>query len=97
MEEAEGEVDSVDCGEAKAFVAGTVDGDVVEENALQLLDGPVGEQDPGEQRVEEQDEGVCDSRGDRGRAFACRAAEGRACCRAAARGSEGEELYHRIR
>ncbi|CAG8571471.1 7424_t:CDS:2, partial [Scutellospora calospora] len=42
MEAAESEVDAVDSGEAEALFSGTVDGDIVEEDALELLDGPVG-------------------------------------------------------
>lgn len=54
----------MNCCEAEAFVAGTVDGDIIEEDSLQLLDSPWCEQNPREERVEQEDKGVCDSCGD---------------------------------
>jgi hypothetical protein len=47
--------------EAKALLAAAVDGDVVQQDVLQFPDGPGGEEDPGEQGVEEQDQGVGDA------------------------------------
>ena len=46
VEAAESEVDAVNSGKAEALLAGAVDGDIVEENALELLDGPVGHGEP---------------------------------------------------
>ena len=46
VEAAESEVDAVNSGEAEALLAGTVDSDIVQENALELLDGPVGHGEP---------------------------------------------------
>jgi len=68
--------------EAEASVPAAVDGDIVKEDSLQFLDGPVGEQEPGEEGVEEQDDGVGDAGCDAVIAFAAGAAH-----RAASRGS----------
>lgn len=46
MEAAESEVDAVDGCKAEALLAGAVDGDIVEEDSLELLDGPVGHGEP---------------------------------------------------
>ena len=46
VEATESEVDAVDSGEAKALFSGAVDGDIVKEDALELLDGPVGHGEP---------------------------------------------------
>ena len=42
----------------EALFAGAIDGDVVQEHRLKLLDGPVGHQEPGEEGVEEEEQGV---------------------------------------
>lgn len=46
VEAAKSEVDAVDSSEAEALLAGTVDGDIVQKNALELLNGPVGHGEP---------------------------------------------------
>lgn len=46
VETAEGEVHAVNGGEPEALFTGAVDGDIVEEDALELLDGPVGHGEP---------------------------------------------------
>lgn len=93
VEEAEREVDAVHGREPEAVVTRAVDGHVVEEDALELVDGPWSEQYPREERVEEEDEGVGEACGDRRRAFTGGAAQGGAGRRAAAGCAKGEELW----
>lgn len=64
MKETEREIDAVDCREAEAVMSGAVDRDIVKEDPLELVDSPWREEDPREERVEEENEGVCDSGGD---------------------------------
>lgn len=78
MEGAQSEVHAMDGNEAVAVVAGTGDGHVVERHVLQLLDGPVGEHEPGDDGVDEEDERVGDSGRDAVVTLAARAAHGRA-------------------
>lgn len=52
VEEAESEVDTVDSGEAVAGLAIAGDCSEIEQNMLEFLDGPVGEHDPRQERVE---------------------------------------------
>lgn len=94
MEQSQGEVDAVYSGEPEAFVPGAVDGDVVEQDALQLLDGPGGEHQPGQHRVDEQDEGVGDPGRDAVVALAAGRADGAAGRGAAARGGGGHDGAH---
>lgn len=64
VEQAQRKVDAMHGGKAKAFVSEAVHHDIIQQNVLQLLDGPFGEHDPRQQRVEEEDGGVGDSSGD---------------------------------
>jgi hypothetical protein len=57
-------------GESEAVVSGAIDGDVVEKDGLQFVHGPGSEEDPGEEGVEEEEEGVGDAGGDGVVAFA---------------------------
>ena len=61
VEEAEGEVDALDGDEAVALLAVALDVDVVQGELGQLLHGPVGEHDPRDDRVDEEDERVGDA------------------------------------
>lgn len=91
VEETESEVDAVDGSESITLLAGARDGGIVQQYFLQLLDGPIGEHDPGQQRVEEEDDGVGNACGHAVVAFAACAAESRACCRSAAGSSRGDD------
>ena len=84
MEKAQGEVDAMDSDETIAFLAVARDGGKVKQHLLQLLDSPVGQHDPRQQRVEQENDGVCDSGRHRVVAFAAGTAHGRACRGAAA-------------
>ena len=46
VEAAESEVHTVNSGKAEALFSGAVDGDIVKEDTLELLDGPVGHGEP---------------------------------------------------
>jgi len=93
VEKSESKVDAVNSSEAIAGLAVAGDGGEVEQDVLEFLDGPVGEHDPGQERVEEQDDGVGDTGGHAVVALAGSAADGRACGGSAAAGSECHELY----
>ena len=58
MEESQGEVHAMNSGETETLFTGAIDGDVVQEDTLEFLHSPVGHQEPGEQGVEEEEEGV---------------------------------------
>lgn len=59
MEEAECEVDAVDSEDAVAGIAVSARNlDVVVGPAFEALDGPVGQHDPGEHAIEQEDDGV---------------------------------------
>lgn len=64
MEKAEGEVDALYRNIAVALFAVAFDVDIVEGEMGELLHGPVGEHDPGHDRVDEEDERVGDTCGD---------------------------------
>jgi len=51
MKESQREVDAMYGGESIAFFACARDGGIIEEDFLQFFDSPVGEHDPGQQRV----------------------------------------------
>jgi hypothetical protein len=46
VEAAESKVHTVNSGKAEALFSGAVDGDIVKEDTLELLDGPVGHGEP---------------------------------------------------
>ena len=48
-------------GKSEAFFTAAIDGDIVKKDTLQFLDGPVGEQEPGEEGVEEEEKSVGDA------------------------------------
>lgn len=93
VENTESKVDTVDSSEAIAGLAVTGDGGVIKQDMLEFLDGPVGEHDPGQERVEQQDDGVGDTGGHTVVAFSSSAADGGTCCGSTAAGGEGHELY----
>lgn len=85
VEEAEGEVDALHGNEAIALFPVALDVDIVQGELGQLLHGPVGEHDPRDDRVDEQNEGVCDTGCDAVAAFPSTGAhDGAACGRATA-------------
>jgi hypothetical protein len=61
VEETESEVDALNSDIAVALFAVALDVDVVKSEVGELLHGPVGEHDPRDDRVDEEDEGVCDT------------------------------------
>lgn len=93
VEEAESKVDTVDSGKAIAGLAVAGDCSEVEQNMLEFLDSPVGEHDPGQERVEQQDDGVGDTGGHAVVAFSSSTADGGAGGGSTAAGGEGHELY----
>jgi hypothetical protein len=93
VEETEGEVDALHCNEAIALLAVALDVDIVQGELGQLLHGPVGEHDPRDDRVDEENEGVCDTGCDAVAAFPSTGAhDGAASGRATARGSDAPDL-----
>lgn len=64
MEQAEGEVDTVNSEPAVAFSGRAVYANVIEGEVFEFLDGPWREHDPRQDGVEEQDEGVGDTSSD---------------------------------
>ena len=76
MEDSEGEVDAMHRREAETRVSRAADRDVVEEHALELLDRPVGEHEPGQEAVDEEDQSISDSGRDGVVAFPAGAADG---------------------
>lgn len=64
VEEGEGEVDPLHCDIAVALLSVALDVHVVKGEVRQLLHGPVGEHDPRNDRVDEEDERIGDTRGD---------------------------------
>jgi len=93
VEEAESKVDTVNSSEAITGLAVAGDCGEVEQDVLEFLDGPVGEHDPGQQRIEQEDDGVGDTCSHAIVAFSSSTADGRACGSSTATGGEGHELY----
>lgn len=93
VEEAEGEVDALDGDEAVALLAVALDVDVVERELGELLHGPVREHDPRDDRVDEQNEGVCNAGRDAVAALSAAGAHDSAAGgRATARGGDAPYL-----
>lgn len=91
VENPQSKVHTMHGGEARTTLPATVNRNVVEQDMLQLFDRPVGEHEPGEQAVDEEDASVGDSRGDGVGTATTGGADGAAGCCAAAGGSKGGE------
>ncbi|KAI6776110.1 hypothetical protein HG530_000055 [Fusarium avenaceum] len=96
MEETKRKVDSVNSKPAMAFACGTIDRNIIEGEFLQLFDRPRREHYPGDDRIDKEEERVCDSSCDTIAAFATCAADHRTSCSTAAAGSEGYDLIRRL-
>jgi hypothetical protein len=60
VEKAQSEIDAVHSKPAVTLTRRTIDFDIVESKVLELVDGPWREHYPGEYRVDQEHEGVCD-------------------------------------
>ena len=94
VEETERKIDAMHSDVAVAFGPVAGDGGVIEESMFELLDGPVGQHDPGEDGVEEQYDGVDDTGRHAIVAFSARTADGAACRRSTAACGEGGQAGH---
>ena len=93
VEEAESKVDALHRDVAVALLAVALDVDIVQGELRELLHGPVGEHDPRDDRVDEEDERVCDTSSDAVSALSStRAHDGAASGRATAGGGNAPYL-----
>lgn len=66
MKDAERKVDSLHRKPSIAGAVGAVDLDIIEHEMLKFLNSPVGEHNPGENRVDEEKQGISDTSSDTG-------------------------------